>query len=104
MKRLLLLLTLSAVVAVLLTACAAPYRAEDFGGKTALDIVEAYGAFDCITMPAGKDGLYRSCRCGYTVREPRTGFLGTQPEKLFFIVFNEQGIAVSCEEGYRPGG
>ena len=104
MKRVLLLLIVSLAVAVLLSACTTPYREKDFVGKTSLDIVEAHGAFDCITMPAGKDGLYRSCRCGYTVREPRTGFLGTQPEKLFFIVFNEQGIAVSCEEGYRPGG
>ena len=104
MKRRLLLLILSAAAALLLTACTAPYREADFIGKTSRDIESAYGAFDCVTMPAGEDGLYRSCRCGYTIEEVRPGFWGAVPEKLFFVIFDEAGIAVSCEEGYRPGG
>jgi hypothetical protein len=55
-------------------------------------------------MPADGDGLYRNCRCGYTIQKPQKGFLGTQPEKIFFICFDENGVAISCEEGFRPGG
>jgi len=55
-------------------------------------------------MPADEDGLYRSCRCGYTIKEPRKGFFGKTEEVLLFIVFDDSGVAVSCEEGYRPGG
>lgn len=84
--------------------CTEPYRAEQFLGKTAAEIVAEYGAFDCTMMPPGEDGLYHSCACGYTIREPRVGFLGTTPEVLFFIRFDENGVAVECSEGYRPGG
>ncbi len=95
---------LGCIVFVLsLTGCA-KYRSSDFVGKTSREIVSEFGEFDCILMPAGEDGLYRNCRCGYTVREPRKGFLGTSPEILFFILFDESGVAVSCEEGSRPGG
>jgi hypothetical protein len=41
---------------------------------------------------------------GYTVKEPKVGFLGTSDEILFFITFDENGVAKKCEEGYRPGG
>lgn len=80
------------------------YRASDFIGKTSAEIISEFGEFDCTLMPAEEDGVYRNCQCGYTVREPRKGFLGTSPEILFFILFDENGVAVSCEEGYRPGG
>ena len=80
------------------------YRRSDFIGKTSAQIVAEYGEFDCVGMPAGSDGLYRNTRCGYILQEPRTGFLGTDPEVLFFIIFDENGVAVKCEEGYRPGG
>lgn len=104
MKKQHILLVLLAAALVFLAACTAPYRKTDFIGKTSQEIEETYGPFDCITMPVGEDGLYRSCRCGYTVAKQRTGFLGTTPEKLFFITFDDNGVAVSCEEGYRPGG
>lgn len=104
MKKQSILLPSLAAALFLLTACAAPYREADFVGKTSQEIEEAYGPFECITMPASEDGRYRSCRCGYTVAKPWTGFWGTAPEKLFFILFDDNGIAVSCEEGYRPGG
>jgi len=84
--------------------CTEPYRAEQFLGKTSAEIIAEYGAFDCIMMPPDADGLYRSSSCGYTVKEPRVGFLGTSPEELFFIRFDENGVAVECSEGYRPGG
>ena len=38
------------------------------------------------------------------LEEPQKGFLGISPEVLFFITFDEDGIAIACEEGYRPGG
>lgn len=104
MKKFSILLAVTLLAAVLLTGCSSKYRETDFVGKTSLEIQAEYGDFDCVTMPAGDDGLYRNCRCGYTLREPKTGFLGTSPELLYFIRFDENGIAVSCEEGYRPGG
>ena len=55
-------------------------------------------------MPAGDDGIYRNCRGGYTIKEPKTGFFGTSEEVLFFISFDENGISTECAEGYRPGG
>lgn len=80
------------------------YSEQDFLGKTSAEIVEQYGEFDCIGMPADADNLYRNTVCGYTIREARVGFLGSDPEELFFIRFDENGIAASCYEGYRPGG
>jgi len=87
----------------LLSGCA-KYKADDFIGKTSAEIMAQYGPFDCVLMPISEDGLYRNCRCGYTVREPVVGFLGTDPEVLFFISFDRNGIAYACEEDYRPGG
>ena len=55
-------------------------------------------------MPVCEDGLFRQCRCGYTIEEPRVGYLGTSPEVLYFITFDKNGVAIECEKGYRPGG
>ena len=87
-----------------LAGCADKYQPEDFLGKTSAEIVRQYGAFDCVLMPADPDGLYRNCQCGYTVKEANPGFLALSPEVLFFISFDENGVAVCCEEGHRPGG
>ena len=84
--------------------CRARYDADDIIGKTSLEIMSEYGEFECVTMPVGEDGLYRNCRCGYTVKEARKGFLDKSEEVLFFIGFDENGVAVECEKGYRPGG
>lgn len=96
------------IITVILTACSSYsvslFNESDFIGKTSADITAEYGAFDCTSMPIGDDGLYRSARGGYTICESQTGFLGTSPELLFFIIFDENGIAVECETGYRPGG
>lgn len=80
------------------------YTAENFIGKTSAQIVAEFGEFDCVGKDPGADGLYCNTACGYTIRAPRVGFLGTDPEMLFFISFDENGIAVNCYEGYRPGG
>ena len=82
----------------------AKYEANDFIGKTSTEIEAQYGKFDCCLMPSDTDGLYRNCRCGYTIREPRVGFLGTDPEILFFIYFDANGIAHDTSKDYRPGG
>ena len=103
MKQRLAAILACAVFLLPLTGCA-KYRASDFIGKTSREIISEFGEFDCTLVPAGEDGVYRNCQCGYTVREPKKGFLGTSPEILFFILFDENGVAVSCEEGYRPGG
>lgn len=79
------------------------YNERDFLGKTSAEIVEQYGEFDCIGMSADTDGLYRSTMCGYTIREAKTVFWGTDPEILLFISFDANGVAVSCGKGYRPG-
>ena len=84
--------------------CKKQYREEDFLGKNSRQIVSEFGPFDLTPSQIPDDGLYRNATCGYTVREPQVGFLGTSPEVLFFITFDENGIAVTCSEGYRPGG
>lgn len=103
MKKILMMI-LSVVIVFGLTGCGSKYREEDFVGKTSLQIENEYGKFDCIGTPVGEDGLYRSTACGYTIQEARVGFLGKDPERLIFIRFDENGIAVDTYEGYRPGG
>ncbi len=76
----------------------------EFIGKTSAVIEKEFGLFDCVGMPADDDGLHRSCRCGYTVKEAKKVFWGTEPEILFFITFDETGCAIKTDEGYRPGG
>lgn len=87
-----------------LSACTPKYSEEDFIGKTSSEIISEYGKFDCVGMPPCEDGIYRNCSCGYIIKERKVGFLGTSPEILYFISFDENGVAVSCKEGYRPGG
>ena len=87
-----------------LAGCTVKYDAEDFIGKTSAEILSEYGSFDCTTMPASDDGLYRNCRGGYTIKEPKTGFLGTSEGELFFISFDRNGMATECAKGNRPGG
>ena len=80
------------------------YNAEDYIGKTSAQIEAEYGKFDCCGMPISDDGLYRNTACGYTIQEPKKGFLGTDPEWLVFIQFDENGVAYNTYEGYRRGG
>ena len=98
----------AAILVILFLICSlsgcAKYKEKDFIGKTSAEIVSQYGPFDCTLMPVSEDGLYHNCYCGYTVREPVVGFLGTSPEVLFFIHFDADGIAWTTSEGYRPGG
>ena len=98
------LLSFALVLSLFLSGCGGRYAESDFLGKTSAQVVAEYGDFDCVTVPAGEDGLYRNCRCGYTVREARSGSFGRTEEVLFFIQFDENGQAVDCEEGPRPGG
>ena len=95
----------AAFLVLVLAGChSSRYQETDFLGKTATQIVAEHGSFDCVWMPPGEDGLYRNTCCGYTIQEPRVGFLGTDPERLFYISFDENGIAYRCFEDYRPGG
>ena len=104
MNKQIAILLICSVLVLALAGCDAKYDAADFIGKTSAQIEAEFGTFDCIGMPVSEDGLYRNTACGYTIKEPRVGYLGTDPEVLFFILFDENGIAVACEEGYRPGG
>ena len=92
------------VLLLFLLGCSDKYHEDQFLGKTSTEIMNEFGQFDCTLMPSGEDGLYRSCRCGYTIKESQARFFGTSQEILFFVYFDENGIAVSCDEGYRPGG
>ena len=80
------------------------YQETDFLGKSSAEIVDAFGDFDCVGRNADSDGLYRNTSCGYIIEESQKGFFGTDSERLFFISFDENGIAYRCYEGYRPGG
>ena len=95
--------TISLLV-LFLVGCSPKYNPEDFIGKTSEEIISQYGSFDCLSMPADEDGLYRNCSCGYTIQEADKGLFGKSEEELFFITFDENGIATMCDEGFRPGG
>ena len=103
MKKTAAAILLLGLFALLLSGCAR-YHENELLGRSSQEIEAVYGNFDCVGMPADEDGRYRNTFCGYTIKEPVTGFLGTSPEELFFIYFDENGIAVECSEGYRPGG
>ena len=104
MKKQIAAFLVCAVFLLTLVGCSSKYNEDQFIGKTSAEIVKEFGAFDCVRMPASEDGLYRNCQCGYTIKEPQKGLLGTSTEILFFIEFDENGIAIACAEGYRPGG
>ena len=104
MKKVLTSVLICICLVLSLAGCSKAYDEADFIGKSSLEIIREYGEFDCVLVPAGEDGAYRSCRCGYTVKEVKSGFFGTSEERLFFILFDENGLAIDCEEGYRPGG
>ena len=99
MKRIMICLIVAAGFLWMLTGCS-QYKEERFLGKTSVQIVSEYGEFDCSTMPVSDDGLYRNCRCGYTIRRGNHWM----EERLYFITFDSNGMAVACERGYRPGG
>ena len=104
MKRIVWVLLSTILCLAALAGCSdSRYDVDWIIGKTSAEVIDKYGEFDCTYMPVGEDGLYRS-KCGYTVKKPRRGFLGTSPEVLLFISFDENGIAVDCEKGSRPGG
>jgi len=104
MKRCVAVIPACVCFIMALAGCSPMYDTRDFIGKTSAEIVSEYGVFDCTFMPAGEDGIYKSCKCGYTIKEARKSLLGTQEEVLIFIEFDDNGIAVNCEKGYRPGG
>jgi len=71
-------------------------------GKTSAEVEARYGPFAISGLDRDEDGRYRSCLCGYVIKEKRVGALGTDPEILFVIHFNAEGIAV--ETKVAPGG
>ena len=104
MKRIVSVILSTVLCLTLFTGCSdSRYDVDWIIGKTSAEIIDKYGEFDCTYMWAGNVGLYRS-KCGYTIKDPQRGFLGTSPEVLLFINFDENGIAVDCEKGSRPGG
>ena len=106
MKRILLTILAITLCLFAFAGCSnkSKYDTDWIIGKTSQEIIEVYGDFDCTLMPANEDGLYSKCKCGYTIKEAQQGFFGMSEEKLLFITFDENSIAIECEEGYRPGG
>lgn len=104
MRRYAAALLAAIIFTLTLAGCSSKYGAEDFIGKTSAEIVDENGAFDCVIGETGEDGLYRDSKCGYTIKAKKAGFLGSSDEVLFFICFDENGVATRCEEGVRPGG
>ena len=103
-KRIFIVFLLICCLLVLPSCTESKYQSADFLGKTSVEIEMAFGAFDCVGKQADEDGLYRNTSCGYILSPARKGFLGTDPETIFFISFDENGIAFECYEGVRPGG
>ena len=104
MKKAIAILFACIILILALTGCDSRYNKDEFLGKTSAEIIDDFGSFDCVGMPADGDGLYKNCRCGYTIREHKMNLFGSSPEILFLITFDEHAIAIACEEGYRPGG
>ena len=104
MRKPIVILLFCAVLVFSLAGCKSKYNTDDFIGKTSAQIESEFGTFDCYGRPCSEDGLYRNTSCGYTIQAPKRGFLGTDPERLVFIRFDENGVAYDTYEGYRPGG
>ena len=104
MNKQIVILVLCIIFVFSLVGCNSKYSEDNFIGKSSNEIEAEFGTFDCCGMPVSEDGLYRNTACGYTIKEPKATFFGTNPEVLFFITFDENGKAISCKEGYRPGG
>ena len=103
MKKLILFFL---VLWIFLFACGcSKYSESDFIGKTAAQIQEQYGAFD---LPGASfistDSSYWGYGYGYLTKESQVGFLGTTPAEYYFIIFDENNIAVDCYSGYHCNG
>lgn len=104
MKRILIILCLIVFLGLCVSGCA-KYAPKDFLGLTSDQIEKQFGAFDLAGVSfISTDSTYRGFGSGYIIKERQVGFLGTTPAEYFFIVFDENGIAVGCYEGYHCDG
>ena len=98
------LLCFLALLFLFVSGCS-KYSESDFIGKTAAQIQEQYGAFD---LPGASfvstDSSYQGYGYGYLTKESQVGFLGTTPAEYYFIIFDENSIAVDCYTGYHCNG
>lgn len=102
-KIILCIVAAAAITGTVVFACykaIRPYDADDFIGLTYEQIVEHYGKFDVHLSWNVETGRYAAC--GYTVREKRVGFFGTDPPEYFMVHFDKNGIACKC--AYETGG
>lgn len=93
--------------AVLLTSCGKKYKydSDRIIGKNSQEIIEQYGEFDVTASEQNSFGLYCSGTCSYIIVPKKVGYLGTIPERLYSISFDESGIAYRCfEETGGKGG
>lgn len=104
MKRALSIFCLVSLLVLCLFGCA-NYAPRNFLGKTTAQIEKQYGTFDLPGAPfVSTDSTYRGFGYGYLTKQSQVGFLGTTPAEYFFIVFDENGIAVACYKGYHCDG
>ena len=95
------------ILVLLLSGCSKhKYDIDWIIGKNSDEIVEKYGDFDTVSMPKSHiDGLYHNSSCSYVIKEKKVGYLGTTPEQLFTISFDENSFAKRCfEETGGKGG
>ena len=103
MKKLALLLVIVLIIS-LFSGCS-KYHKANIVGLTKEQVQAYYGDFDLNGEPfVSTDSSYRGFGYGYLIRESFVGYLGTYPAKYFFIVFDSNGIATDCYEGYHSNG
>lgn len=104
MKRIICVVLLFALLFAL-CSCKEPCKYDEdwIIGKTSLEVEERYGNFLQAEMPRSSDGLYRSTRCHYFLKEEPM-FFGDVEITLFSISFDENGVAWRCFTSLGPIG
>ena len=103
-RKLCLVLCVVFVLALVFSGCS-KYQTSKIIGLTKEQVQEHYGAFDLNGAPfITTDSSYRGYGYGYLIKESSVGYLGTHPAEYFFIVFDNNGIAIACYEGHHLNG
>ncbi len=103
-------LVLCIAIPLVINKCTKPqYNDEWIIGKTSDEIQERFGEFDgsysrnSLKYPEYcLDGDYKNAVGYYITKPSRVGYLGTDPEERFVIVFDENGFAISASNQYAP--
>ncbi len=94
-KRIFALIMLLCMI-LSLTGC---YSERRIIGRTSIEVEEMYGPFDRrLGSEPGADGLYRNANVLYFVRKKKS--FDETITYYFRIRFDENGVAVECENNY----